>query len=150
MFEVLKGHTGSCQRRTCLKWQINGELSANDRSNLMKLLCQVDKQACIEELSDADLYDESSQRLTQRRRRDIIQKKQKKAGIGTQREQSDHGRVLHVFRFSSRTAVHSPGSSAGETQRRVMHDPPFLCASQTQKCYYLRRFSSATRAAALS
>ena len=45
MFEVLKGHTGSCQRRTCLKWEINGELSANDRSNLMKLLYQVDKKA---------------------------------------------------------------------------------------------------------
>ena len=58
MFEVLKGHTNSCQRRTCLKWEISGELSTNDRSNLMKLLCQVDKQACIEELSDADLYDE--------------------------------------------------------------------------------------------
>ena len=58
MFKVLKGHTDSCQRRTCLKWEINGELSTNDRSNLMKLLCQVDKQACIEELSDADLYDE--------------------------------------------------------------------------------------------
>ena len=58
MFEVLKGHTGSCQRRTCLKWEINGELSANARRNLMKLLCQVDKQACIEELCDADLYDE--------------------------------------------------------------------------------------------
>ena len=40
MFEVLKGHTGSCQRRTCLKWEINGELSALDRKNLMALLCQ--------------------------------------------------------------------------------------------------------------
>ena len=48
MFEVLKGHTGSCQRRTCLKWEINGELSALDRKNLMALLCQVDKQACID------------------------------------------------------------------------------------------------------
>ena len=47
MFEVLKGHTGSCQHRTCLKWEINGELSALDRKNLMQLLCQVDKQACI-------------------------------------------------------------------------------------------------------
>ena len=54
MFEVLKGHTGSCQRRTCLKE--HGELSPNDRSNLMKLLCQVDKQACIEE--SCDLEDE--------------------------------------------------------------------------------------------
>ena len=49
MFEVLKGHTGSCQRRTCLKWEINGELSALDRKNLMQLLCQVDKQACIDD-----------------------------------------------------------------------------------------------------
>ena len=56
MFEVLKGHTGSCQRRTCLKWEVNGELSPNDRSNLMKLLCQVDKQSCIEE--SCDLEDE--------------------------------------------------------------------------------------------
>ena len=48
MFEVLKGHTDSCQRRTCLKWEINGELSAVDRQNLMQLLCQVDKQACID------------------------------------------------------------------------------------------------------
>ena len=49
MFEVLKGHTGSCQRRTCLKWEINGELSALDRQNLMQLLCQVDKQACVDD-----------------------------------------------------------------------------------------------------
>ena len=49
MFEVLKGHTGSCQRRTCLKWETNGELSAVDRHNLMKLLCQVDQQVCIED-----------------------------------------------------------------------------------------------------
>ena len=53
MFEVLKGHTSSCQRRTCLKWEINGELSALDRKNLMELLCQVDKQACID-LDEAD------------------------------------------------------------------------------------------------
>ena len=58
MFEVLKGHTGSCQRRPCRKGEIKGGLSENDRRNLMKLLCQVDKQACIEELSDAGLYDE--------------------------------------------------------------------------------------------
>lgn len=50
MFEVLKGYTGSCQRRTCLKWEINGELSALDRKNLMQLLCQVDKQACIDDV----------------------------------------------------------------------------------------------------
>ena len=52
MFEVLKGHTGSCQRRTCLKWEINGELSTLDRQNLMQLLCQVDKdkQACIDDV----------------------------------------------------------------------------------------------------
>ena len=49
MFEVLKGHTESCQRRTCLKWEVNGELSARDRQNLMQLLCQVDKQACIDD-----------------------------------------------------------------------------------------------------
>ena len=50
MFEVLKGHTESCQRRTCLKWEVNGELSALDRQNLMQLLCQVDKQACIDDV----------------------------------------------------------------------------------------------------
>ena len=50
MFEVLKGHAGICQRRTCLKWEINGELSALDRKNLMQLLCQVDKQACIDDV----------------------------------------------------------------------------------------------------
>ena len=55
MFEVLKGHTDSCQRRTCLKWEINGELSALDRQNLMQLLCQVDKQACI----DSDIHGSS-------------------------------------------------------------------------------------------
>lgn len=57
MFEVLKGHTGSCQRRTCLKWEINGELSALDRQNLMQLLCQVDQQACLDNVGialDAD------------------------------------------------------------------------------------------------
>ena len=58
MFEVLKGHTGSCQRRTCRKWEINGELSALDRQNLMQLLCQEDKQACIDDVGiapDADI-----------------------------------------------------------------------------------------------
>ena len=53
MFEVLKGHTESCQRRTCLKWETNGELSALDRQNLMQLLCQVDKQACIADVDPA-------------------------------------------------------------------------------------------------
>ena len=51
MFEVLKGHTGSCQRRTCLKWGGNGELSALDCWNLMQLLCQLDKKACLWEVS---------------------------------------------------------------------------------------------------
>ena len=51
MFEVLKGHTYSCQRRTCLKWEVNDELSALDRWNLTQLLCQVDKQACLDEVS---------------------------------------------------------------------------------------------------
>ena len=46
------------QRRTCLKWEMNGELSAIDRSNLMKLLCQVDKQACFEEDSELGLCDQ--------------------------------------------------------------------------------------------
>ena len=45
MFEVLKTHPASCQRRTCLKWEVNGELSALDRENLMRLLCDVDRQA---------------------------------------------------------------------------------------------------------
>ena len=49
MFEVLKGHTSSCQRRTCLKLETNGELSARDRQNLMQLLCQVDEEACLDE-----------------------------------------------------------------------------------------------------
>ena len=53
MFEILKGHTASCQRRTCLKWEVSGELSALDRKNLISLLCQVDKQACID-LQEAD------------------------------------------------------------------------------------------------
>ena len=56
MVEVLKGRTGSCQRRTCLKWEINGELSALDRKNLMALLCQVEKQAFID-LDAADKAD---------------------------------------------------------------------------------------------
>jgi len=29
---------------------VNGELSALDRQNLMQLLCQVDKQACIDDV----------------------------------------------------------------------------------------------------
>ena len=45
MFDVLKNHPASCQRRTCLKWEANGELSALDRENLMRLLCDVDRQA---------------------------------------------------------------------------------------------------------
>ena len=51
MFEVLKGHAGSCQRRTCLKWEVKGELSALDRWNLMQLLCQVDNHACLDQVS---------------------------------------------------------------------------------------------------
>ena len=54
MFEILKGHTGICQRRTCLKWEVSGELSALDRKNLMSLLCQVDQQACID-LEETDM-----------------------------------------------------------------------------------------------
>ncbi|QNI51284.1 hypothetical protein SynRS9915_01575 [Synechococcus sp. RS9915] len=39
-----------------MKWETSGELSAVDRQNLMQLLCQVDKQACLG--LDADLQDE--------------------------------------------------------------------------------------------
>ena len=49
MFEVLKGHNSSCQRITWLKLEANGELSARARQNLMQLLCQVDKEACLDE-----------------------------------------------------------------------------------------------------
>ena len=41
--------------------------------------------------------------------------------------------MLRVFRFSIRTLVHSPGCSAGEIHRRVMHNPPFLCACLTPR-----------------
>ena len=58
MFEVHKGHTGSCQRRTCLKCEVSGELSANDPNNLIKLLRHVDKQVCLEEDSEFDIYDQ--------------------------------------------------------------------------------------------
>ncbi len=57
MFEVLKGHTGSFQRRTGLKWEIDGELSALDLQNFMQLICQVDQQACLDNVGitlDAD------------------------------------------------------------------------------------------------
>ena len=56
MFEVLKGHTASCQRRSCLKREINGGLSALDRKDLIALLCQVDKQARID-LDEVDKVD---------------------------------------------------------------------------------------------
>jgi hypothetical protein len=49
MFEALKGHTCSCQRRSCLKQDISGELSVLDHQNLMGLCCQVEKQACIDD-----------------------------------------------------------------------------------------------------
>ena len=58
MFEVLKNHTASCQRRTCLKWEVSGELSAVDRENLMALLCQVDKLACID-LDEENKFDKN-------------------------------------------------------------------------------------------
>ena len=45
MFEILETHPASCQRRICLKWEVNGELSALDRENLMRLLCDVARQA---------------------------------------------------------------------------------------------------------
>jgi len=54
--KFLRATQGSCQRRTCLKWETSGELSAVDRQNLMQLLCQVDKQACL--ALDADQHDE--------------------------------------------------------------------------------------------
>ena len=58
MFEVLKNHTASCQRRTCLKWEVSGELSAVDRENLMALLCQVDKLTYID-LDEANKFDKN-------------------------------------------------------------------------------------------
>ena len=45
MVEVLKTHPASCQRRTCLEWEVNRERSALDREYLMRLLCDVDRQA---------------------------------------------------------------------------------------------------------
>ena len=56
MFEVLKGHTGNCQRRTCLKWGGNGELSALDCWNLMQLIANWTKKP---------VYGRSASTLTQ-------------------------------------------------------------------------------------
>jgi hypothetical protein len=43
---------GDCLRRTCLKWEANGELSAIDHASLMERLCEADPQACIHEQCD--------------------------------------------------------------------------------------------------
>ncbi len=36
--------SGSCERRTCLKWQPSGELSEHDFANLMELLLVADQE----------------------------------------------------------------------------------------------------------
>jgi len=36
--------SGSCERRTCLKWQPSGELSEHDFANLMDLLLVADQE----------------------------------------------------------------------------------------------------------
>jgi len=41
-----------CLRRTCLKWEANGELSAIDHASLMERLCEADPQACNHEQCD--------------------------------------------------------------------------------------------------
>jgi hypothetical protein len=43
---------GDCLRRTCLKWEANGELSAIDHASLMERLYEVDPQACNHEQCD--------------------------------------------------------------------------------------------------
>lgn len=48
LFEIFKGHTAPCQKRTLEQWEIRGELTASERQQLMQLLCQIDGEACLE------------------------------------------------------------------------------------------------------
>ena len=44
MNNPLHQDTRNCQRRSCLKWDANGELSALDQAHLIELLMQADAE----------------------------------------------------------------------------------------------------------
>ena len=44
MNNPLRQDTRNCQRRSCLKWEANGELSALDQAHLIELLMQEDPE----------------------------------------------------------------------------------------------------------
>ena len=37
---------GTCEGRSCLKWERSGELSALDHQRIVELLCAVDQRNC--------------------------------------------------------------------------------------------------------
>ena len=46
--QTFKGHTFACQQRTLEQWEIHGELSTEEHQRLIKLLCQLDGQPCLD------------------------------------------------------------------------------------------------------
>ena len=46
--------SGSCERRTCLKWQPSGELSEHDFANLMELLLVADQELHADDHCDLE------------------------------------------------------------------------------------------------
>ena len=45
-------HTETCEGRSCLKWEHNGELSANDQRRVIEVLCAIDPGNCPDQARD--------------------------------------------------------------------------------------------------
>ena len=39
-------HTETCEGRSCLKWEQNGELSTTDQRRIVEVLCAIDPSNC--------------------------------------------------------------------------------------------------------
>ena len=54
MIQLQVIHTETCEGRSCLKWEDNGELSTNDQRRVIEVLCAIDPSNCPDQFSDQD------------------------------------------------------------------------------------------------
>ena len=47
-------HTETCEGRSCLKWEDNGELSTNDQRRVIEVLCAINPSNCTDQSCDQD------------------------------------------------------------------------------------------------
>ena len=55
MTQIQGIHTETCEGRSCLEWENNGELSTTDQRRVIEVLCAIDPGNCPDQSRDDQL-----------------------------------------------------------------------------------------------